>query len=175
MLIKSSYDFYLGKILHKILIKFKLIIPEITKREKNGSYDQLFNKAYPNALAILLLHQLNKFEQVKEQRAKVCSFYLRSFKQNAQRLTLNNPSLIRYPLLVNNRHELINKLKKQDVFLGKWYAQVVGPNDLDLSRIEYRSGSCPNAEMICKKIINLPTCISLNEAERVVNTLSDVK
>ena len=175
----------------------------ITKKEKNGSYDQLFNKAYPNALAILLIHQLNKFERVQRQRAKICSYYSRVIQYNTSghperlakdlatggsvksnknasldssfrfapfRMTKGH-GLIRFPLLAENRDELIKKLKEKKIFLGKWYDQVVGPNDLDLNRVKYKLGSCPVAEEICKKIINLPTNISESEAERVVNYL----
>lgn len=183
MLIKSTYDFYLGKILHKILNKLKLIIPEITKKEKKGNYDQLFNKAYPNALAILLRHQLNKFDQVKQQRAKICDLYFRQISKfkflisnqflNNQKLNFNL-SLIRFPLLVNNRDEIIKKLAKQNIFLGKWYDQVVGPNEINLERVGYISGSCPKAEEIAKKIINLPTNIPFGEAKRVIDALNDV-
>ncbi|OGK09810.1 hypothetical protein A2767_03500 [Candidatus Roizmanbacteria bacterium RIFCSPHIGHO2_01_FULL_35_10] len=204
MLIKSTYDFfYLGKMLHKILEKSGFLIPEITKKEKEGNYDQIFNKAYPNALAILLIHQLNKFERVQRQRAKICSYYSRVIQYNTSghperlakdlatggsvksnknasldssfrfapfRMTKGH-GLIRFPLLAENRDELIKKLKEKKIFLGKWYDQVVGPNDLDLNRVKYKLGSCPVAEEICKKIINLPTNISESEAERVVNYL----
>ncbi len=175
MLVKSTYDiFYLGKILHKMLDKFGLLIPEITSKEKKGRYDELFNKAYPNALSGLLLHQLQKFDRTQQQRAKICRVYSRFLKKSNQQLVINNRPLIRFPLLVNNRDEILAYAKERNIFLGTWYDQIVAPKELDLGRVEYKSGSCPKAEETCQKIINLPTNISVNEAERVVNTLADV-
>ena len=196
MLIKSTYDFYVGKVFHKILNEFGLLIPEITAKEKSGDYDKLFNKAYPNALSMLLLHQLKKFDLVKEQRAKICNYYdrvilrakpegslanarisnkLRDSSSAVHRTQNDSNILIRYPLLVDNRDEILTKARKQNIFLGVWYDQVVAPKDLDTSRVGYIPGSCPKAEEICQKIINLATNISINEAERVLNTLADVK
>lgn len=175
VLIKSTYDFYLGKILHRILNELKFLIPEITSKEKKGRFDDLLNKAYPNALAILLLNQLKKFDQIQTQRAKICEVYNQQFNK-VPRSTFHVPRapLIRYSLLVNNREEIMNKFKKQNIFLGKWYDQVVSPKDLDLDRVEYKKGSCPKAEEVCKKIINFPTNISEEQAKRVVNIFNDV-
>jgi len=179
MLIKTTYEFfYLGKIFHKILNKVGLLIPEITSKEKRGEYDELLNKAYPNALVALLLHQLNKFEQIQKQRARICKIYKETISKqvsNYQLLITNYTSLIRFPLLVNNRDEIIKKARDRSIFHGTWYDQVVAPKDLDLGRVEYKLGSCPKAEEICEKIINLPTNIKEEEAKRIVNILNDVK
>lgn len=83
----------------------------------------------------------------------------------------NTLSLIRYPLAVENREELLEKAKKQNIFLGKWYDHPVSPKDLNLSRVEYRLGSCPRAEEVCQKIINLPTNISIGEANKIIKIL----
>ena len=181
MLIKSTYDFfYLGKIIHKILDIFGLIIPEITRGEKNAKYNHIFNKACPNALSILLLHQLNKLEQIQKQRKKICQFYQQQFPNfqiphskpvSSPQQPFSNFSLIRYPLCVNNRDLIITKTSKNNIYLGKWYDQVVGPKELKLDRVGYRKGSCPVAEDISRKIINLPTNISETDAKKVINVL----
>ena len=190
MLIKSTYDiFYLGKILHKIIKKLDLLIPEITQKEKNGRYEELFNKTYPNALSILLLHQLNKFDQIQINRAKVCAYYSRVILNVVKDLVptksgrnyasldssprfapfrMTDAGLIRFPLLVNNRDEIIKKARDQNIFFGTWYDQVVAPKGLNMDRVGYKSGSCPQAEEIAGKIINLPTNNTEKEAEKVV-------
>lgn len=176
LLIKSTYDFYLGKILHQLIKKLNLLPPEITQKEKKGEYDQLLNKAYPNALASLLLNQLNKFDDMQKQRERIAKYYHNQVKlKNVTCYMLRvTCSLLRYPVLINNREELITKVRKQNIFLGLWYDQAVAPKSLDLNRVGYRSGSCPQAEKICQKIINLPTNINEKEAERVVKILNDV-
>ena len=173
MLIKSTYDFYIGKILHKLLNSFNLLIPEITLKEKAGEYDKIFNKAYPNALAILLLHQLKKFEQIQKQRARICKYYS-GVILNSTTLRMTERGLIRFPLLLNNRDKTLALARKSNIFLGKWYDQVVAPKDLNLDSVGYKSGSCPKAEEISRKIINLPTNISEREAKKVASILDDV-
>ncbi|MBI4009387.1 peptidoglycan bridge formation glycyltransferase FemA/FemB family protein, partial [Candidatus Roizmanbacteria bacterium] len=175
MLIKFTYNFGFGKILHKVLINLNLLIPEITSKEKNGEFDELLNKAYPNGLNILLLHQLKKFDQILKHRVKICAYYSGHIQKTTNhQLSTINSSVIRYPLLVNNRDEILEKLRLQDIFLGKWYDQVVAPKKIDLKRVGYKLGSCPVAEEVCKKIINLPTNISETEAKKVINILNDV-
>ncbi len=172
MLIKSTYDIYLGKILHKILNSSGILSQEITSREKNGQYDPLLDKAYPNALSILLLEQLKKFEQTKANRARITAYY----DKNSKLRTMNYgfSPLIRYPLLVDKRSEALQKAANFNIFLGKWYDQVVAPKELDLNRVGYKAGSCPVAEEVCKKIINLPTNITIKDAERIIKILNDV-
>lgn len=165
MIIKSSYDLYLGKIIHKISKVFHILPPEITSREKRGEFDQINNKAFPNALAYLLYQQLKKFDRMQKQRAKICEIYNSSFKQ-----TLTAP-LIRYPILMSNRNQLLKYFANKNIYLGKWYDQVIAPKELDLKKLFYQSGSCPKAESICEKIVNLPTLIAKKQAENIVRIL----
>jgi len=171
---KLTYNIYLGKILHFFSQKFNLLIPEITKKEKGGNYDGFFNKKYPNALVILLLNQLKRFKSIQEQRKKIVNFYLKKLN-NVMRSTLQVSSpLIRFPLLIENRDKIIQNLAKKGIFLGRWYDNPVAPKGFPLERVGYRRGSCPVAEEVCQKIINLPTNIKLKEAEKLTKILNDV-
>ncbi|MFN4213079.1 MAG: DegT/DnrJ/EryC1/StrS family aminotransferase, partial [Microgenomates group bacterium] len=180
MIIKSTYNILIGKLIHKIVSKTNLLIPEITPVEKKGIFNFIFDKAYPNALAILLLHQFKKNKKVQENRARICSFYLKEFS-NCQfpiskqisniKYRISNIPLIRFPVLVESREQIIKKLAKYNIFLGKWYEQVVAPKALDLKRVGYKQGSCPAAEKICQQIINLPTNVKIKEAEEIIKHL----
>ncbi|OGK17763.1 hypothetical protein A2866_02180 [Candidatus Roizmanbacteria bacterium RIFCSPHIGHO2_01_FULL_39_8] len=176
MLIKSTYDIKIGLILHKLFKSINLLVLEISESEKGGKFDQLLNKRLPNGLTVLLENQLKKFAIVQQNRSKITNLYHRHFQKtiNYKLQTMNSP-LLRYPLLVENRNLILQKARRQNIFLGKWYDQVVAPKDLDLERVEYKLGSCPVAEGIGKKIINLPTNITLKKAEEIVNILNDVK
>jgi len=173
-LIKSTYDLFLGKIIHKILVFIPVLIPEITKKEKKGNYDFLLDKSYPNALAILLLHQLKKFDQIQKQRTRICQIYQQKIS-NSQFLNLkfqtSNLPLNRYPLLLKNREQVIKQAKKKNIYLGTWYSQPVAPKSLDLKKMRYELGTCPTAEKICQRIINLPTNIKTHQALQLINIL----
>ncbi len=177
-LIKLTYNIYLGRIIHYLAKKLRLLTLEISKKEKQGQFDEFFNKAYPNALAILLLNQFKRFKSIQNQRKKTVEYYHQNLKIYCHPELDSRSSLIRYPLLVNNPSLILKKMAKFGIFLGNWYNQPVAPKGLSLDRVEYNLGSCPVAEKTCEKIINLPTNITLNQAKRVVElllkTLNDV-
>jgi len=172
---KLTYNIYLGKIIHFFSQKFNLLIPEITKKEKAGEYDHFFDKKYPNAFAILLLNQLKRFSKIQNQRKKTVNFYLKNLNYVSRSTLYFSQPLIRFPLLMENRDKILKNLEKKGIFLGRWYDSPVAPKGFPLDKVEYRWGSCPQAEEICQKIINLPTNnIKLNEAEKLIDTLNDV-
>jgi len=166
--IKSTYDLFIGKLVHKITHLLRLIPLEITQKEKGGEYDPLLDKAYPNALAVLLSHQLNKYEQILKHRALICDIYQKKLNTKYQIL---NTALLRFPILVDNPNLIRYKAAQRNIFLGSWYNQVVAPKSIDLTKMNYTKGSCPNAEEICKKMLNLPTNISYREALKVISVI----
>lgn len=111
-------------------------------------------KRYPNALALLLVHQLKKLERYTKERRQICKLYGKDF------------AYLRYPVLVADPQAVIAKAKKQGILLGNWYHNVVDPSDPG-----YIKGSCPKAEVAARHIINLPTRISPAEAKRVKDIL----
>ncbi len=112
-------------------------------------------KKYPNALAILLLNQLKKLDRFTAQRSHASKVYGKEFP------------FLRFPVLVDDPRATIQKFKKHGILLGNWYHNVVDPTP-----VGYRKGSCPNAEKIAAHIINLPTRISVSDAESVWKHLS---
>jgi len=168
-LIKLTYEVYVGKFIHYLARRLNLLIPEITPQEKLGNYNIVFDKQYPNALAHLLSYQLNKFDQTTATRQKIVNYYSGVFKKNAQKEKWHNKALTRYPLIIDNRNQVLEKAKAKHIYFGQWYNQPIAPKQLDLNKVGYKIGSCPIAEDVCKKIINLPTNISLNNAQKIVN------
>jgi len=163
VLVKKTYSLYLGIILHKLLDWFGIFTKEVTHKEKRGEFDPTFNKSYPNALAKLLLVQINKLERNNNIRSSIYAIYNRTFGQNSKPY-----SLIRYPVLVNKRERLLKLAKKQKIYLGTWHDPVVSPKGVNLSQMLYKKGSCPVAEAASREIVNLPTLITQKEAEKVI-------
>ncbi|MEA3354906.1 MAG: hypothetical protein U9Q63_00255, partial [Patescibacteria group bacterium] len=87
--------------------------------------------------------------------------------------TLEFFPLLRYPILVNNPQKLINQAKKQHILLGDWYRPVIAPKGVNLKKVNYRLNSCPNAEKVSQKVINLPTLITKLQAKKVINFIYD--
>ena len=168
--IKKTYDVYLGKVVHAVLNILQVVPREVSPIEKRGEFDPIFIKAYPNALAHLLLNQFKQFDQINANRLYAVSQYKSHFFKNKE--TSKPEPLIRFPLLSQDREKVIVTAKRKNLFIGRWYDQVVGPKELPLEKLGYQTGSCPVAENICSKILNLPTTVSQKEAERVLDIVA---
>lgn len=167
--ILPMYDFFgIGKMLLVLLQKLKLLSFPVISEEKKGKMPTFFVKRMPNALAELALFQLSRLSEFNKKREEITSMYVSAFggENNQQQAPL-----LRFPLFVNNRDELLQRAKKQHLYLGTWYSEVIDPKGVDFEKMHYVKGSCPNAEKIAKKIINLPTypTMSKDDQNRVIN------
>ncbi len=166
--VKNLYNvLFLGKIIHLIGTKSGFIIPEISATEKQGCFDLFFDKAYPNALAALLIPQLNRLLETEKTRRYSCSVYQSAFLTEYD----DGLALARFPVLVKDRDSLIQQAKRKGWFFGRWYTQPVAPAELDLGRVGYIPGSCPRSEKVCQHIINLPTMVGEREAHQIANSV----
>lgn len=169
VLIKKTYKISLGKLIHYWAKKIGFLIPEVTEKEKRGFYNFDFDKLYPLVLGKLLLFQLKRKKEIEKKRQEITEFYNQSFGLNYQ----SENGLLRYPLRLKNAAEIKKKLAKKGIFLGNWYNQIVAPKGVNLKKMKYQPKSCPQAEKICREIINLPTNISLKEAEKIVKLINE--
>lgn len=168
MIIKSTYSFLnIGKVLHKILVRSKMLVPEISDKEKRGEYDPYFDMGLPNALAILLSHQLNKYEAKYKNRQLAVKTYRHALKSKLK----DDYSLTRFPILVKNREACLKECRSYGLFLGTWYTQPVAPASLNLKKVMYERGSCPVAEKICDHIVNLPTFVTKEQAKDIAEII----
>ena len=75
---------------------------------------------------------------------------------------------LRYPIWVNGRNELEEKLKRYGYFLvDHWYDAPVAPDWVNSEEVNYHTGSCPNAEALSKHIFNLPTHVNISNEKAI--------
>ena len=75
-----------------------------------------------------------------------------------------NVTMLRYPLLVRKKSEIVNQAGKQGLDIAGWYSSPVHPlQEDDLAKVGYCKGSCRKAEAMINQLIHLPTGRSLNE------------
>lgn len=152
----------IGRIVHFTSHLLRLIMDELSSREKRLQMDPQMIKAYPEAFAQLLIPQLQTFDQIQSVRSSICSFYSESFPTLA---TYDMP-LSRYPLTVAHRDRLVQKLRKKALYVGVWYRKLMGAK---------HAAACPAAVHAAETIINLPTNVSLHEAEFVVKCVKQAQ
>ena len=86
------------------------------------------------------------------------------------------PVFGRYPIMVDNKAELVEGARDAKVELADFYATPVHPlKGGELRRIGYEPRSCPRAEWIADRIVSLPTGRQVNDrqVERAVRYLND--
>lgn len=174
-IILPLYDtLFLGKILLVVFQKFQLLGFPVLKEEKEGKTLPIFIKKLPNVLALLAIMQLKRIDKFNAHRMAMVDLYLRELRWFYLPFAKSAP-LLRFPLIVDRREEMISFLRKRSIYVGKWYSEIIDPKGVDFRKIFYQRGSCPNAELIAKKIINLPTypTLTLKEAKKVVAAVKD--
>jgi dTDP-4-amino-4,6-dideoxygalactose transaminase len=81
-------------------------------------------------------------------------------------------TLLRYPLQVENKKDLLMRSAKAGIELGSWFETPLHPLALDEHHlIHYKLGSCPVAESTADRVINLPLHerVSRIDADRIAN------
>jgi perosamine synthetase len=64
---------------------------------------------------------------------------------------------LRFPLLVENRPELLQRARRARIELGDWFQAPLHPQGARAEAFGYRDGCCPWAEAAAARVINLPT------------------
>lgn len=161
-----------GKYCLELTKRLHIISLEVTNREREGLPSTSFR--LPNALAELALRQLKKLERFNEHRRRIAGIYrdqLGDFRElgvsspHSLDEAKMEPVYLRYPLLVDHPAALLSAAKKQRVILGDWYKEAVMPRPREWEQVGYTPGSCPSAEAVSKRIVNLPTHIKVSEED----------
>lgn len=176
-IILPLYDILsIGKIILVICQRLHLLSFPVSKTEKEGRVGFKSIKKFPNALACLVLLQLKKIDKFNKTREDISRLYIEKLK--GEQIIIPYKRVIpflRFPILVDNRDQIIAFLRKKKIYLGIWYSEVIDPKGVDFKKVFYQRGSCPKAEFLAKKIINLPTYPTMtnNQIKRVVEELKN--
>ncbi len=162
----------LGKFLHKLLKKLKLIWTAM-----RSPHEQL--QSFPAYFAPLALRRLENLDAQLEHRRKIAHFYFNRWQniQNLLRLPITRQMIsyganLRFPVELNDaraKSSLLHYLKKHQIYVAdSWYRQVVDSGSIQFKSV-YQPGLCANAEKMAKRIINLPThrLVRLEQAEKI--------
>jgi dTDP-4-amino-4,6-dideoxygalactose transaminase len=125
--------------------------------------------------AVLLSNQLQKVFKINQKREKICRFYDNNLKEDF-RFDSEGNLLLRYPIFLENKSEIKEKLLEKRIIAGNWYSSPVHPlSKEELGKVDYKVGSCPVAEKAGKNILNLPTNIEVTDenAKEIVEIINN--
>jgi perosamine synthetase len=80
---------------------------------------------------------------------------------------------LRYPILVEKRDRVIEYFKKNEIPVGLWFTAPLSSTSVNHELFGYRKNTCPRAEEISEKILNLPLHLQVTteECERILACL----
>ncbi len=174
----TYYLFNIGKIIMHVSGKVNLTPKAYSKEEKSNERPPNFPAKMPNALAKIALHQLKLVNEFNDHRITVAKLYQEKLKDSKNINIPKSDSNVKniylwYTILVKNKKEFIENAKKEHIILGDWFPQAIGPAEVDLEKAGYEKGSCPIAEEVSSKCVNLPTHhrIDTEDIEKVVKII----
>lgn len=169
------YNLKVGRIIMALFLNLNILSKAVTKKEGMGILPKYFPKKMPSSLSYLAINQLKKIEQYNNHRRGIAQYYNHLFLKG----DIDDSNIyLKYPLLVDNPFEVINKLRKYNIYINDgWSGSPIVPLSTELDKVCYNAGSCPKAEEISKKIILLPTHINISkqDAKWVFDCLENIR
>ncbi len=173
---KPLYNIKIGKALLALTKKLNITGRIMYEKEKRGVHVPWFPAKMANAFGVLLLHQLKQINKLNTHRRDIAQIYHEMIlKRHILPKRDDNHVYLRYTLSVKNPEKLNIFMKQRAILLGNWYNTIIAPHDCDIIASKYKIGSCPHAEMLAKKSINLPTNrhISKTDAKRIAQLVNE--
>lgn len=168
---KKTYNvFSLGKIILEIAKRTGIISKAVQSVELSGGRPSFVLHQLSPALATLALHQLRKLSRFTAHRRSIAEMYAAHFKTNG---FAPGHSYVRYAVIAQTPDEAKKHFataRSKGILLGDWYATVIAPRGVQYEKIGYTPGSCPNAERLAERSLNLPTHIGITPemARRII-------
>lgn len=157
-LIRLLYPVKVGRYVHFGLKKLRLLATPMSDNLKTV-------RAIDPQATPLLRDRLRRLEEELQHRRKISSLYQNSLAKACQIPTAQAAALIRFPIWIDRRGELIDYLKRFNIYIGDtWYDAPIAPKRY-MQRTNYHTGDCPNAEVLAEHIVNLPTHVHVTESK----------
>lgn len=174
---RPFYGIGIGKVLLWGAQKLALLIPIVTREEKEGRMPLPLHRL-PNACAILALDAFNHLQEINDHRRTLTRYYLVALSEASIPVLSGikrDLPLQKFPIFVKNAAGIRRALRRQNIHLNDgWTGCVICPADIDLAASNYIPGSDPEAEAACEMILSLPThpTMTLAQAKYLVKELS---
>lgn len=163
-----------GKVMIYLAQKLHLITRAVYKDEEYTKRPKVFPSKLPGALSSIAINQFKKLDKFNSHRKNIAEYYFKNLPKGKFKLPLKTVGAIwvRFPIICEKTTDIYERMKAKGILLGDWYKDCVVPVR-DLRNVKYIYGSCPNAEKIKGKILNLPTYpnFSIKQAKYLITLI----
>jgi perosamine synthetase len=117
-----------------------------------------------------LLVRRRNLKSVYDEALHSCGLPTLHISENA------DPVLLRYPVRVKNKDEVLRQARSSRVEIGDWFNHPLHPREANAEAFGYRQGICPEGERAAKEVVNLMLTeqTTENTARQAVNFLKQV-
>lgn len=149
-----------GETLHRVLHRAGLRRVSSSDGLESQGISPGWREAYlPDELASIGLRQLSRLEAIIAHRRRITALYDSIFPAESRLAVAldGSPVWLRYPIRVTDGARVYTDLRAQGIEPGgRWFAAPVYPAPA-MAAVGYQPGSCPAAEHLASRVVNLPT------------------
>jgi perosamine synthetase len=122
-------------------------MPERYAKTMSGLQSWLLRKRLSsNALVV----RRRNLKIVYDEALRACGIPVLRVMENA------DPVLLRYPVRVRNKSQVLEKARRRRIELGDWFNHPVHPREAKAEAFGYRAGICQQGERAAEEVVNLP-------------------
>lgn len=150
----------IGKAALVLAQKLGILSKAVAVEERQGRRPGHFRYRFSPALGHLLHMQIHKLQRFTKARQDLVRVYLDELRDVVTLPTIPancEPAWLRFPILSKDPRKLRDEALGQEMMLGDWYDAPLVPSTCSLEAFKYTAGSCPNAEDVARRVVNLPT------------------
>ena len=153
--------YLLGKYIVAIFFKLKIFSFSTSLKEKKGGLKTNYLVKLSFGQAKIIHRQFLRLNEIIESNNFIKNKYLNELSNQTNKdfikiVSAKDVSLIRFPILVDNRNKIKELFKSNNIELGLWFTAPLSSPTVDSDLFQYIKGSCVNSERICDSIINIP-------------------
>lgn len=166
--------------IYRLLGKLGLVAASSSNKEMRGELPPGYLSTMAPCQIRKGLREMARIEENIAHRIELTRYYQRElpligFPALSAKVPEGLP-LLRYPVRVANKQEVLAKSKKHRVEIGSWFEVPLHPEGTRMEAFGYREGMCPEADRASREVVNLPTHLKVTEptADRTLDFLKKV-
>ena len=161
------------------LLRFFTILPLVLDaQERQGTQQEGYR--YPGVLGRWAVRQLEQLDERNQRRRMIASGVKQLLKPYSAISTpvvsaSSEPVYLRFAALVEDPSRMKQFFYDRGILLGDWYDTPIAPRSVDPRVVDYVIGSCPTAERVAQRVVNIPNQPTMTDYEyaRVQETLQE--
>ncbi|MBN2544567.1 MAG: DegT/DnrJ/EryC1/StrS family aminotransferase [Spirochaetes bacterium] len=168
----SPHFFWFFKKILNYLSDRGLLVGSSTEQELKGKYIKDYLKKMGIIQKLLFFLEKKKSKLTYPKRIKLMKCYDRLLTENNIRAFkyTKGSILLRYPIFVKNKNEILQKAEKNKIEIGDWFNCPLHPHGSNVDGLNFNINKYPNSNEASLKVINLPlhNKINIKRAEKIV-------